>query len=314
MKNVIVDGTTYTGVRTVQLDTTEGTPALFIDEDEAGGGIMVGSASGKVIHVDNAVADGVKSLKVYDSSGKEVTNAVMLAITNKNLFRTDLLNANTVDKGITFSKRNDGGVDVSGTSTGNYAAVSITLDPKIFQVGKIYTLSSGKKEGEVYIKLEITYSDESAETIYSKNMYAVFTPTKAVTAATAKIEVAAYGTTINEQEVLYPMLEMAGAPSEFEKNVYTTTIYDGTTMPVLPGAVANLWSLANTVSTITMVYNQNIEMQARYLQSQNNENAEIVLNLNQKIDEVSPGVKAQEETLVFLSGAFSVTGETLNIR
>lgn len=293
MKNVIVDGTTYMGVNTVQLETTEGTPAIFIDEDEAGGGIMVGSASGKVIHVDNAVTDGVKDLKVYDSGGHEFTNPVTLAIANKNLYRQDLLLSSTTDKGIMFTKTNEGAVIASGTSLDDYAHVSVTLDKKLFQVGKTFAMSTGKESGPVYFAIKLTYSDTTEETFKSQNVYKVFTVPKAVTAAVAYIEVAVAGTVIGS-EAIWPMLELAGSPSEFQKNSYTTMQYDGTTKPTLPDAVSNLWSLADTVATMTMVYNQNIREQADYLQEQNNVNSEVVQNL---ISEIT----VQGENLVILS-------------
>lgn len=313
MKNVIVDGTTYQGVSTVQLETTEGTPAIFIDEDEAGGGIMVGSASGKVIHVDNAVADGVKDLKVYDSGGHEFTNPVTLAIANKNLFRQDLLPSSTTNKGIVFTKNSDGGVTAEGTSTGDYANVSVPLDKKLFQIGKTFSMSTGKESGSVYFAIKLTYSDNTEETFKAQNVYRIFTVPKSVTAAAAYVEVAVAGTVIGS-ETIWPMLELAGSPSEFKKNTYTTMQYDGTTKPTLPDAVSNLWSLADTVATMTMVYNQNVGKQADYLQEQNNVNSDVVQNLGQIYSDLTPGITVQGETMVILNESIGVVGESLIIR
>lgn len=313
MKDVIVNGTTYSGVSTVQLNTSSGSPATFIDQDEATGTVVLGSVSGKVIHVTDAVPTGVKSLKVYDANGNEFTNAVTLAIANKNLFRIDLLNATTVSQGITFTKNADGSITANGTSTGTYASARVTLDKNIFVTGQVFTMSSGKTSGELYVQLALSYSDGSTDYLVSRNSYTVFMVPKTVVAAAASVQITNSGVTLNN-ETIYPMIELSGTPSAFENNTYTTMSYDGTTMPTLPDAVSNIWSNADTVATLAMVYSQDVAAQADHLQSQNDATSSALISLDNKVDNISPAISAQGETMMILAEGIETNEETLLIR
>lgn len=275
MKNVEVDGVTYNGVSSVSLRTTSGSYANFIDEDETTQ-TVVNSVSGKIIHVDDAVTNGVQDLELFDSGGTEITAATTVCIANKNLFRIDLLSASTVSKGITFTKNADGSITANGTSTGTYASASVTLDPAIFQAGQVFTISCGKSTGDLYVQLILNYTDGTTDYLVSRTGPTVFMVPKAVSTVTASVQITASGVTLTNQTI-YPQIELAGTPSAFVMNTYSQISYNGSTMPTLPASVANLWTSSSSVASMTMTYTVDVSANADHLQSQNDATTAVML-------------------------------------
>lgn len=275
MKNVEVDGVTYNGVSSVSLRTTSGSYANFIDEDETTQ-TVVNSVSGKIIHVDDAVTNGVQDLELFDSGGTEITAATTVCIANKNLFRIDLLNASTVSKGITFTKNADGSITANGTSTGTYASASVTLDPAIFQAGQVFTISCGKSTGDLYVQLILNYTDGTTDYLVSRTGPTVFMVPKAVSTVTASVQITSSGVTLTNQTI-YPQIELAGTPSAFVMNTYSQISYNGSTMPTLPASVANLWTSSNSVASMTMTYTVDVSANTAHLQSQNDTTTAVML-------------------------------------
>ena len=50
------------------------------------------------------------------------------------------------------------------------------------------------------------------------------------------------------------MLELASSASTYVQNEYSSMTFDGSTMPVLPDIISNLWSNDDTVANIVMSY------------------------------------------------------------
>ena len=50
------------------------------------------------------------------------------------------------------------------------------------------------------------------------------------------------------------MIELSDAASQFVLNTYTSMTYDGSTMPVLPDSISNIWSNDDNVNNIVMEY------------------------------------------------------------
>ena len=217
---------------------------------------ILATANGKIIHVVDAVPQEVNSIVLYDSSDDPVAEAE-IAITNKNLFRIDLLADHVVSKGVTFDKQDDGSIKCSGTSTGTYAMTSCSLDKNMFVIGETYTLSSGKVTGFTYVQLIINYADGTTDYIVARNSARTFTIQKEVTSCTGSVQLTDSGVTV-DNEVVYPQLELASTSSTFANNTYTSMTYDGTTMPVLPAAVSNLWANDDTVTNITLQYEADV--------------------------------------------------------
>lgn len=267
MKNVDVNGVRYNNVSTVQLSTADGGTATFIDSDEVAAEAPVGSVSGKIIHVNDANPNGVKTLQLFDSQGNRITSSTTIAMTNKNLFRIDQIPASSTSKGITFVKNADGSITANGTSTGTYASVSVTLDKNIFVQGQVFTISCGKTTGDLYVQLALNYSDGTTDYLVSRTSMTVFMVPKAVTSVTASVQITASGVTLSN-ETIYPQIELAGTASSFENNIYQTFSYYGTNLPVLPDAVSNIWSPSDTVANITMTYTLDLVAKTEHLSDQ----------------------------------------------
>ena len=235
-----INGTEYDGSEAVDI-TIEATSEVL------------SMISGPVLHVVDAVADqAVESLKLYDSNDDELQSA-QIAVANKNLFRIDLLGSSVTSKGLTFTKQNDGSIKVNGTSTGTYAMTSCALDKNMFAVGYTYTLSSGKTTGYTYVQLIINYTDNTTDYIVARNSSRTFTISKPVASCTASVQITDSGVTVNN-EVVYPQLELSNTASSYLINTYTQLNFDGSTMPVLPAAISNVWSNSDTVANIEMEY------------------------------------------------------------
>ena len=58
------------------------------------------------------------------------------------------------------------------------------------------------------------------------------------------------------------MIEVGDTPSTFVSNVYNSITYDGSTMPVLPAVISNIWSNDATVDNIIIEYPQDPAMAA----------------------------------------------------
>lgn len=236
---ITINGTSYDGSEAVDL-TIEATSEILK------------TANGKVIHLVDAVPQAVDSLTCYDSTDAEV-NPAQVAITNKNLFRIDLLANQVVSKGVTFEKQVDGGIACSGVSTGTYAMTSCALDKNMFEVGKTYTLSSGKVTGYTYVQLILNYSDNTTDYIVARNSARTFTISKEVTSCTGSVQLTDSGVTV-DNEVVYPQLEIATSASAFVLNTYTEITFDGSVMPTLPAAISNIWSNTDDVVNIDVSY------------------------------------------------------------
>lgn len=238
-ESLIINGTSYDGSSEVELNI-EATSEV------------TATASGKLIHVVDAIPQAVNSLELYDEDGDPVASA-QIAVTNKNLFRIDLISSQVTSKGITFTKNEDGSITVNGTSTGTYAMTSCNLDKNMFVVGQTYTVSTGKSVGYTYIQLMITYTDNSIDYIVSRNTATTFTITKAVASCVASVQITDSGVTVTNEKV-YPMLEVGSAASTYVINSYTSMVYTGASMPVLPDIISNLWANDDTIANIVMSY------------------------------------------------------------
>lgn len=242
---ITINGTSYDGSEAVDL-TIEATSEVLA------------TVSGQIIHVVDAVPQAVESLTAYDSNDDALSSAV-ICVANKNLFRIDLLPSTTTSKGLTFTKDADGGITVSGTSTGTYPMTSCSLDPHMFVVGETYTLSSGKTVGFTYVQLIINYTDSSTDYIVARNSARSFTISKAVSSVTGSVQITDSGVTIGN-EVVYPQLELSSTASTFVMNTYSSMTYNGTVMPVLPAAISNVWSSDAAVASLTMEYEADTDL------------------------------------------------------
>ena len=242
-QKLVINGNEYDGSEPVEVNIDANTTVLK-------------EVSGALIHVDDAVPQAVVSLTLYDSTNNEVSEA-LVAVTNKNLFRCDLIEDQVIDSGITFDKVEDGSIHLSGTSIDTYPETSCDLDAGMFKVGRTYTLSSGKVTGYAYVQLLLTYTDETMETVIARNASTTFTITKAVASCVAAIMVAQSGVTV-DGEVVYPQLEVGRFATAFVLNEYEEITYDGTNLPELPDAISNLWSNTSSVTSMTMEYEGDI--------------------------------------------------------
>lgn len=243
-EKLTVNGTEYDGSVAVDLNIMANT-------------VATATAAGKIVHVDDAVADqAMDSLTLYDSGGNVLSN-VSVAVANKNLFRLDLISDSLSSKGITFVKNADGSITASGTSTGTYPATQCNLDKNIFVVGKTYTISTGKTSGYLYVQLILNYTDGSTDYIVARNSARSFTLQKAVSSATGSVQITDSGVTLTN-EVIYPQLELSDTASAFAMNTYSEVTFTGSTMPVLPASISNVWSNSDTVDDIVMEYEADI--------------------------------------------------------
>lgn len=213
---------------------------------------VLATSSGQIIHVVDAIPQAVESLALYNSGGTEVASA-SIAVTNKNLFRIDLIASQVTSKGITFVKNADGSITANGTSTGTYAMTTCNLDKNMFVIGQTYTVNSGKTVGFTYIQLLITYTDDSVDYIVSRNSARTFTISKEVASCVASVQITDSGVTVGN-ETVWPMLELSSNASAFVMNEYSSMTYDGSEMPVLPANISNLWANDDTVANIVMQY------------------------------------------------------------
>ena len=241
---LVINGQSYDGSEEVDMTITADSEVLT-------------AASGKMIHVVDAVPEeAVTSLKLYDSNSDEVAEAE-IAVTNKNLFRIDLLESHVVSKGVTFDKQTDGYIQCSGTSTGTYAMTSCDLDKDMFMVGQTYTLSSGKTTGYTYVQLILNYTDDSTDYIVARNSARSFTLAKEVESCVASVQLTDSGVTVYN-EVVWPQLEVGSTSSTFVINTYNSMTFDGSALPVLPAAIANLWANDDNVANIEMEYESSV--------------------------------------------------------
>ena len=208
-------------------------------------------------------------MELYDEDGDPVASA-QIAVTNKNLFRIDLISSQVTSKGVTFTKNEDGSITANGTSTGTYAMTSCNLDKNMFVIGQTYTVSTGKSVGYTYIQLMITYTDNSIDYIVSRNTATTFTITKAVASCVASVQITDSGVTVTNEKV-YPMLEVGSAASTFVMNEYTSMLFTGSNLPVLPDIISNLWANDDTIENIVMSY----EADATYTKIDNYVNANV---------------------------------------
>lgn len=242
--------TATAGTNNTQLATTAFVQTA-IDQQE-----ILDAASGKLINVQNAKAGAqIKELTLLNSSGGQLTGK-SLVITNKNLFRIDLIASSTTDKGITFTKNADGSISASGTSTGTYAATKCNIDKNALVPGTVYALSSGGSSSILYVQLAITYTDGTTQYLAASTSYTVFMPAKAVQSVVGSVQVTNSGVTVNA--TVHPQLEVAGAATSFENNVYNAITYPSGTMPTLPDTISNVYSNDDTVATIEMTYVQDV--------------------------------------------------------
>lgn len=228
--------------------------------------VVLAEASGKIVHVDDAKPIAVQSLKLYDSEGDEIQTAINIAIANKNLFRIDLLPNSVTNKGITFTKNEDGSITANGTSSGTYASNTCTLDKNIFAVGNTYTISSGKTSGYLYVQLILNYADGTTDYLVSRNSPATFKLSKTVNSVTASVQITDSGITLNN-ETIRPMLELSDVASSFEKNVYQQITFNEGDTPVLPDNISNVWANNDTVANIKMTYVVDMEEALKKLNS-----------------------------------------------
>ena len=73
----------------------------------------------------------------------------------------------------------------------------------------------------------------------------------------APVQLTDSGVTV-DNEVVWPQLEVGSTSSTFVLNTYSSMTYDGSTMPVLPAAISNLWANDDIVSNISMQYESDV--------------------------------------------------------
>lgn len=237
---LIINGQSYDGSEEVNMNISATTD-------------FVNTATGYFINVPDAIEDEpMQSLKLYDSGMNQLQSG-QIAMANKNLFRSDLLDAQVVSKGITFSKNSDGSINANGTSTGTYAMTSYEIDPKMFVIGQSYTLSSGKTVGNCYVQLLLNYSDNTTDYLVARNSPRTFTITKQVVSGTASVQITNSGVTVSN-EVTYPQLEWGSVPTVYAQNEYKTASISGSTLPVMYGGVNNIWPADSVINYMVMEY------------------------------------------------------------
>ena len=213
---------------------------------------VLATVNGQILHVVDAIPQAVEAMSLYDAYGDAVASAA-IAVANKNLFRIDQIASQVVSKGITFTKNEDGSITANGTSTGTYPMTSCNLDKNMFVIGQTYTLSSGKSSGYTYVQLLITYTDNTVDYIVARNSARTFSIVKAVASCVGSVQLTDSGVNVNN-EVVYPQLELASSASSFVMNAYSSMTYDGTSMPVLPASISNVWANDDTIASISMSY------------------------------------------------------------
>ena len=239
--------TASAGTNTTQIATTAFVKTA-IDGQE-----ILDIASGKLINVQNAKAGSqIKSLTLLNSGGNELTGKTV-AITNKNLFRIDLISSSKTNKGVTFTKGSDGGITASGTTSGTYASTTCNIDKNALVPGTVYALSC-VNGGTVYAQLAITYTDSTTQYFAASSSYTVFMVPKAVQSVVGSVQITNSGVAVNA--TVYPQLEVSGVATSFVNNTYTT--YTTGTLPSLPATVSNVYSTDDTVATIEITYVQDV--------------------------------------------------------
>ena len=240
-----INGTSYDGSEAVNMSITVESNAIE-------------NITGKLIHVVDAVPGAVEDLKLYDSNSQSVASAE-IAVSNKNLFRIDLIDNQVISKGITFTKNQDGSISATGTSTDNNAQTTCEIDKNCFTTGKVYTLSSNKALGFVVVRLDFTFTDDSTLTVNALNEQKSFLLSKEVSSCIASVTVPNTNSYVNNEKV-YPQLELNDYATSFIMNEYSAIEFDGSEMPELPASISNLWSNDDTVANIDMTYTANVIM------------------------------------------------------
>lgn len=239
-ETLTINGTAYDGSEAVDLTI------------EASSEVLASASGSKFIHVSDAVPNqALRSLSIHADSVE--LELALIAVTNKNLFRIDRLSDQVVSKGITFDKQEDGSIVCSGTSTGTYAMTSCSLDKNLFEIGRSYTLSSGKTSGYTYVQLLINYTDNTTDYIVARNSARTFTITKEVASCTASVQLTDSGITV-DNELVYPQLEVGNTATAFVMNTYTCDDYGEEALPVLPSAISNMWSNDDEVVSMAIQY------------------------------------------------------------
>lgn len=229
-----IDGTEYDGSETVTMETNS---------------IRDRQLSGKTINIVDAVPGTVNSLKLYDSS-EQVISSGTVCVANKNLFRIDALPANYSFADIMVKKRSDHGFKVTGTAA-TKAGPANNMDAEAFEVGKTYTISSGKSSGFAMVILSVTYDDSSHEDFISVNSATTFTIEKKVTQAFVGIGV---DTGVTVDEIVYPQIEAGKIASAWVDNEYEEIAFTGSNLPELPDVISNLWSKTASVAKLVVDY------------------------------------------------------------
>ena len=187
----------------------------------------------KFLAVDDALIGNAHGF-IIDTTGSDNT----IVVTNRNLFRIDLLTSGTVS-GVTYTVNTDGSVSVSGDGT---SEITCNIDKNAFVYGKTYTVSGSGTGADVSVTL--TYSDNSEETYTG-----TFTVSGTVTSAVGSISTAgAVDTTV------YPQIEHGDTANEFRNNSYVTFVYNGTNKPVFTDTIDNIYSTDDDVSDMMVIY------------------------------------------------------------
>ncbi len=245
-QKLTLNGYEYDGTAPVSLNISGNNP-------------MLATASGKMLHVVDAIEYNNALLVLKDSNNDTITQAT-IAVTGKNMLKADTFESSVTTKGVTFDTQADGSVICSGTSNDTFAATTGTVDKQIFEIGRTYTLSSGKVLGFAYVQLLLTFADSTMQAVISKNAPATFTISKAVTSCVASVMVAELGVTV-DNEVLYPQLEVGTYATLFEACDYEEVTYDGTQAQMLvqlEHSVSNIWALTDGVANMLMSYDADL--------------------------------------------------------
>ena len=234
-QKLVIDGTEYDGSVAKTVETNS------IRERQL--------TTGKIANIVDAVPGVVDDLGFYTSEDQRLASAYA-CITNKNLFRIDLMADTNTTGGIMVKKRSDHSFGVSGTTIADEGGYTIDADISgAFEVGKTYTLSSGKSSGFASVVLVLGYADSTSDTFYSTNTAATFTVSKRVTSVRCGIVVEGEGIAVNE--IVYPQLEVGKAATAWVDNYYDGFLYiDGENYPELPDEISNIFSKSNIAKIV----------------------------------------------------------------
>lgn len=230
-------GTTPVAI-TIDADLTTGNrfevTVLKSNLNQTEDGTLTSVKGDKFLYVTDALT-GASHGFIVNTTGSDNT----IVVTNRNLFRIDLLSSGTVS-GVDYTVNDDGTVSVSGDGT---SEITCNLDKNAFPVGNTYTISGSDTGASVSVTL--TYSDTTTDTFTDET----FTVSKEVSSAVGSIS-----TTGEVDTTVSPQIESGSEFTEFKKNSYVTFVYDGTNKPVFTDSIDNIYSTDDDVEDMMVLF------------------------------------------------------------